>query len=459
VRLPSKVGNNSPVFYSIPSLTERSNQLGYKYLKNKAFINADSRYFGDTIQKFINYNFDSFRFLNIIPHIHGNGKQATISFSSGKFIGAIPLRSPINGMQIGDFIVKPRFTSEVEDLFAYGELISLLENDISPEYMHSLPLKSRNSVKPPLYIQASKFIQELYKTLLSTEWVKFLNRVNLIKEPKGEIYWKRYIEKDYDPQQKLIFPCRENYLSQQHKEFFEIMFVYSLARNTLLSPSTPLQIRVQLDQIIRTLDMKIGNYERKETREINIHQFDFPAIKTLKQQANSILANNYQEITAWKIDLELLFERFTQYVFRSVCRDLNLKQVANHHIYRASFNSPDWSLRYLEPDLILINDELSIVVDAKYKSHFFNLNQNSENLHEEHRRDLHQVLAYSSFLPTKKKYAMICFPFSKYMVKTLDYTSDLLRSRAKIFLFGIPMNPLEVPQIASNIRREIEHLF
>lgn len=439
------------IFYELPCLSEWSKPLDFKYLKRTGFGNADQRYFGDVLQKFTLYNQDLFAFLNVKPHISGNGKQATINFSSGNFIGAIPLRSPINGLQIGDFVVKPRFTSYKDDLFSYGELISLLESEISPEFTYSQKLKSQNSVKPPIYIQASKFIQLLYRTLFSTEWVKFQNRLNLLKEPKGEIYWNRYIEKEYDPKFKLVFPCRENYLSQQHKEFYEIVYVYSLARKEILSVFTPIKIRVQLDQLIRTIDTKLADFDRSATQSIQIHQFDFPIIKNLKSQANLFLSSSSKDITAWKIDLAVLFERFIQYIFSLVTSDLNLKQINNHHIYRSGYNPPYWSLRYLEPDLIVQGNRYSIIVDAKYKSHYFNLNKNTDFLVDEHRHDLHQIISYSAFIPNQEKYMMICYPFSTFLTRRMDYQSDIFGTRIHLFLLGIPMDVAELPLIKKQL--------
>jgi 5-methylcytosine-specific restriction endonuclease McrBC regulatory subunit McrC len=46
-----------------------------------------------------------------------------------------------------------------------------------------------------------------------------------------------------------------------------------------------------------------------------------------------------------------------------------------------------WSLSYLEPDIVIMKNELEIIVDAKYKSHLFNLKGATEELKEEHRKD------------------------------------------------------------------------
>ena len=446
------------IFFEIPSLTEHSRLLDSQSLIKTSFQGADRRFFGETLQKFIIYNKDNFDFLSIKPWIFGSGKNSSISFSSDRYIGAIPLRSPVNGKQIGDFLVKPRFTSTNDDLFSYGKLITLLETSISPEFKYSLPLKSKNAVKPPLYIQAGRFIQTLFQALQSHEWLKFQNRLSYLNEPKSEINWKRYIEKENDPNQKLIFPCKENYLSQYHKEFFEIVFTYFLARNEISNPETPIQIQVQLRQQIKTLDIKLSGIPKIETNQIQVYQFDFPIIKQLKIDANDLLSAKRKEITAWRIDIANLFERYVQYIFSLVSLETRFKQINNHHINRHGNNLPDWSLKYLEPDLILLNDQFSIIVDAKYKSHFFNLHQSSEFLSEEHRKDLHQILAYSSFISNQRKLLILCYPYLKFDYRIINYRTYLLGNSARIILMGLPIDVSEIRNIKDCILELVMNL-
>lgn len=449
------INNNlsNTIFLELPSLTEHSKQLDSQALSKSYFQGVDKRYFSEYLQKFIIYNKDFFDFLLVRPWIVGSGKNSSIGFSTDRYIGAIPLRSPINGLQIGDFIVKPRFTSINNDLFSYGQIITLLESSITPDFRHSLPLKSKNSVRPPLYIQSATFIQTLFSALRSHDWVKFENRLSMLMEPKSEINWKKYIERENDPNNRLIFPCRENYLSQYHNEFFNIVYSYFIARNEIIKPETPLQIRAQLESQIQNLDLKLGKFPKLDTAHIQIHQFDFPIIKLLKEQANVLLSNNSKEITAWRIDLSTLFEKFVQHIFFLASQEMQTRQINNHHIMRSGRSLPDWSLKYLEPDLILLNDQITIVIDAKYKAHYYNLNHNSEYLSEEHRKDLHQILAYSSFIPGREKYVILCYPYSKFSYKRLAYQSNLLGTQAKIILMGISMDVTQIQNTKEQIIR------
>ena len=94
-------------------------------------------------------------------------------FRSSSFIGTIPLRASDTGKQIGDFVVMPRFTGR--DRFEdYIEILNLLGKEISPEVIDSLPLASGKNFRPPLYLEAVKFIASL-EAVLSRPWRKFDN--------------------------------------------------------------------------------------------------------------------------------------------------------------------------------------------------------------------------------------------------------------------------------------------
>ena len=58
------------VFCEIPCLTEQSKQLGGIALQKKWFKNADKRFIGQFLHKFVNYNSEQFKFLGVQPYIN-----------------------------------------------------------------------------------------------------------------------------------------------------------------------------------------------------------------------------------------------------------------------------------------------------------------------------------------------------------------------------------------------------
>ena len=455
---------NSPehVFFEIPCLTERSQSISGLFLAKKWFRNADRRYLSESLQKFIDYNRDLFDFLGVTPHIEGSGKDVSLNFRSDRFIGVIPLKSPDNGKQIGDFVVRPRYTSANDQFSEYVEIVNLLESEILPEFKHSIPLLSHNNLKPPVYLEAMKFVK-LLKKAIKINWRKFQTTTKVYIYPKSQVDWKEYVEKEFDPSRRLLFPCHDNILSKLHSEFFELKYVYSIAKSEINSFRTPQDIKSQFQDVFAYLDSSLYDFSEKSTNELHVHYSDPVIIKELKKQGNKILKRNFEEITAWRIDFSLLFEKYVQYIFGQISSEIGATQLNNYKIRRYSSVNPPWSLSYLEPDIILMKNELEIIIDAKYKSHLFNLKGTTEELKEEHRKDLHQLLAYTTFSRNENKIGILCYPFSEHFLLELDYISTFSNVGSKIFLVGVPMQKSKINDfkklIIENISKvEVESL-
>jgi hypothetical protein len=249
------------IFLEVPCFTEESKSISGLFLAKKWFKKADKRYLTEYLQKFIDLNRDSFDFLQITPKIEGSGKGVSLSFKSDRLIGAIPLRSPDTGKQIGDFVVKPRYTSAMDQFSEYVEIVSLLKTEIFPEFEHSIPLLSHSNMKPPLYLEAINFVN-LFEKAVKTKWNKFQTIKRIYKYPKSQVDWKAYIEKEFDPAKKLLFPCNDNILSKFHSEFFELKYVYSIAKREITSFKTPLSIKYQFRDVLTYLDSALTSFQK-----------------------------------------------------------------------------------------------------------------------------------------------------------------------------------------------------
>lgn len=58
------------------------------------------------MQRFIELNGRNLDFLDINVSIESDGLRPTLKLTSSKYIGAIPVRSPMNGKIVGDLTVK-----------------------------------------------------------------------------------------------------------------------------------------------------------------------------------------------------------------------------------------------------------------------------------------------------------------------------------------------------------------
>jgi 5-methylcytosine-specific restriction endonuclease McrBC regulatory subunit McrC len=73
------------------------------------------------------------------------------------------------------------------------------------------------------------------------------------------------------------------------------------------------------------------------------------------------------------------------------------------------------SLKELVPDIVVEAGDTVVIIDAKYKAHFEEMDdarwrEIAEEIQEEHRRDLHQILAYCAAYDAPRVVAKLVYP-------------------------------------------------
>lgn len=425
------------VFCEIPCLTERSKQLKGIALQKKWFKSADKRIIGQYLQKFIDYNSTLFNFLGVQPYIIGTDQNTSIAFRSSEFIGTIPLRASDTGKQIGDFVVMPRFTGH--DRFEdYIEILNLLGTEISPQTIDSLPLASGKNFRPPLYLEAVKFISSL-ELLIKKSWRKFDNVEKKSNQPTGQINWNKYMTSHYKVENRLNFSIQKNILSEFHKEYAEVRYVYNICKNELLSSNTPQRIKSKIRIRLDFIDEKLYFHKPVATGKIIIKASDSPTIKSCKEQANKILNFNLVDSTGWRVDFSDVFEKFTQHIFKEVAKETGGKLFTNFKFHSRTSKHYSWELKHIEPDAIYQKDNFLVFIDAKYKSNLYNKFDNSETLKDDHRHDLHQIMAYSSFSKTVYKYGFLCYPSNHLELKSITFKNGINVVKNTVLVLGLPL--------------------
>lgn len=425
------------VFCEVPCLTEQSKHLSGITLQKKWFKSADKRIIGQYLQKFIDYNSSQFEFIGVQPFIIGSDQNTSLTFRSSSFIGTIPLRASDTGKQIGDFVVMPRFTGR--DRFEdYIEILNLLGTEISPEVIDSLPLVSGKNFRPPLYLEAVKFIASL-EALLTRPWRKFDNIEKISSQPAGQINWNKYINNEYKIENRLKFPTRKNILSEFHSEFAELRYVFDICKNELLSSNTPQRIKNTIRVKLSFIEERLYHHQAKATNNIVIKSSDSPTVKICKEQANKILNFNLVDSTAWRVDFSDVFEKFVQYIFKAFAKETGGKLFANFKFHSRNSKHYSWELKHIEPDAIYQKVNLLVFIDAKYKSNLYNKFHNSETLKDDHRYDLHQIMAYTSFSKTDLKYGILCYPSDQLELNTIKYKNGINEVTNTVLIMGIPL--------------------
>jgi 5-methylcytosine-specific restriction endonuclease McrBC regulatory subunit McrC len=109
------------------------------------------------------------------------------------------------------------------------------------------------------------------------------------------------------------------------------------------------------------------------------------------------------------------------------------------------------SLGHLIPDIVVVRGRTVWIVDAKYKSHFAEIDENgwrrmADDIRDSHRADLHQVLAYTSLFEADEITATLAYPLRQdtwmaLKARGLDRsTADVYRGtrHIKLELLGLP---------------------
>ena len=157
----------------------------------------------------------------------------------------------------------------------------------------------------------------------------------------------------------------------------------------------------------------------------------------------------------WRVDFLSIFEKYIQYIFTKICNETNWQFKNNYKLNQITErNFPFWNLKYLEPDMILHREDDLIIVDAKYKSHLYNLYSDTEYLREEHRSDLHQIAAYCAFEKKKNKMGILCYPSSSFFSKEIIYKNRINDVNILIYLFGVPITASDFQNVYSKLKEK-----
>lgn len=403
------------------------------------------RHMEPVMQRFIDLNRRNLDFMGISVSIETIDGKPTLQLTTSKFIGAIPLLSPMNGKVAGDLIVAGRFGENA------GEIISLLDNSIRPEYSSEFRLALDSQMTPPIFIECCKYIDK-YLEADKYKWRKFTNVIKRQHQPSSSTLWEEYaLRTAKNPLDFNTFKNKCNTLTCDHEEWRLLNYVLTLAIEELSSHNVPIKVRAAFSVKINSLQQKLRDRSISQTDNIKERMSDPLVIKQLKSLANKILKNKSGENLAWRMDYAEFFERYVQYLFAEVARKKGANTINNPHYGIRIANRPSWALNYLEPDLIVSKASEQFIVDAKYKSHIFNWNDSSDELKDTFRHDLHQILAYCSFNKMINKRAILVYPFSDFVLHKMKAVSSITNSENTIQLIGIPIDKSRIEDVKDKL--------
>jgi 5-methylcytosine-specific restriction endonuclease McrBC regulatory subunit McrC len=121
----------------------------------------------------------------------------------------------------------------------------------------------------------------------------------------------------------------------------------------------------------------------------------------------------------WRMPMEQFFEAWLEVVFHNVAREIGAQVRTGRK--RETVHAMHWEPSYvgaqnsLIPDLWLDCGATTVIVDAKYKRHWEELEDANprsldEAIRERHRHDIFQVLAYANLARTARVVVCLAYP-------------------------------------------------
>ncbi|SEF62023.1 McrBC 5-methylcytosine restriction system component [Butyrivibrio sp. Su6] len=414
-----------------------------KEVRDKRNLEAD-------LQKMIMLNQEAFKFLDIRIQTFGSGSNLSVSFVSSKYVGAIPIKMPYDGIAHKDFQVYPRFTTGNDTFFTLTNIINELDFVVEPEYETNMQLNLPYQLNAPMYNDALQYIY-LFKRVVKYKWRRFNAIETILPYPVSGTHWDDYAMKSSNPNNSLLFPCNRNVLAMNHKEWQELVYVLNLAKNIITSSSAPGNIRYKFQSYYKSVENSVRSIIPRPVKKVFIHAGDPICVKELKEQANRILQMESSNSMAWRIDMSMLFERYAQYVFGNSVKQLAGKMLSNSKISGKGAHMK-WGVKYLEPDMIALFQDKTVFADAKYKANMYSVGTDVTILKETYRHDLHQILAYCSFEPQRDKTGYILYPSDRFTHYEVTYKSHLDDVSNKVVLCGIPFDAERITETIFEIK-------
>jgi hypothetical protein len=374
-------------------------------------------------EQFIQQNSPIFQLLQVDVHRDYDGADVLMNIESHGAVGAVPLRSPLTGRHDFGLVVQPRFPWA-----GIGPMLAEMGWLISPSPL-KLPLLKRSGRRVPVWV-LSFMVLARFKALLDRLDRRFEVTTETRPAPKGRIEWTQYATRQMPRGDFLSVPCtfhdlRDDRLLKGAIRFAVEKQLRSLETqcgqgafvHRLIAFADSLLLRVREVSTRRPGSGEVQSWFRRPMRT-EVFFEGLQAIDWTVEERGLAGVSDLEGIP-WTMPMEQFFEAWVETVMRAVSqRAGGLLKVGRR---RETVSALSWqppyvgSQRSLIPDLILEMDDVAVIVDAKYKRHWEELQEHGwrgqdDDFREQHRADLLQILAYANLVPTKQVVCCLVYP-------------------------------------------------
>ena len=411
-------------------------------------------------RQLLNQNKGILRDFGVLGSVDYDGTSVNIRFKASGQVGALPLLSPTSGRPDYGLIIKPRFGWQ-----GLGPMLGSMGWKILPTPL-KLPLLPRSDRKIPPWVISATILLRI-KSLLALLERKFEFVEADLRAPRGQINWPRYAEAKMPRGNFLSLPCKFPDLRDDRELKAAIHFTLRKQLSSLQSQRSAGIVVLQLLSLCHSLISKVQ---------------DVPPLQPTQHRRNNWMWNNYttdvfkegiQAIDwtiderglaglgdlqglSWLLPMDIFFEAWVETVVSQLAKRAGgtVRSGRQRETVTPISWSPPYlgSQKYLLPDIILEKENETVIFDAKYKSHWEEINRDGwsgleKELQERHRDDLLQVLAYSTVSESKRVVCCLAYPcrlqtWHSLLERDRPYHKASVRSgsrRVDLILTAIPM--------------------
>ncbi len=392
---------------------------------------------------FINYNADIFDRYNITVKTYFDRREVLFAMETHDIIGAFPLRSPTSGMWKHFMLIHPR-----QGWDAFGVMLSSMGMKQVPT-LEPLPIYPQSSRDIPAWVIASIVISRL-EDLFKDMARRFHSAREYLSTPKGRVDWSEYITKQLPRMRDLEIPCDVSIIQDQKELKSYIRFTLKRLEESLLNARSAAPVVQHLLARIGRLMLLVSDVMpvRPPVGGLNPVLFGkatptmrfkdgLQAIEWTNEERGFAGDNEFSGM-AWRLNVNDFFEAYVETVAEHVAL-LTGGVLKVGRRYQTSIeinweNDPGIAQRHLRPDFIIERDDETIILDAKYKGYWHQLDihmwsrgasQRMEIARDSFRDDILQVLAYSTCFSTDKIKVCLVYPCSKAEYDSLTESGKL----------------------------------
>jgi hypothetical protein len=354
-----------------------------------------------------------------------DGKNLNIVIRSGSAVGAIPLFSPSTARLDYGLVIQPRFQWS-----GIGPMLGEMGWKVSPVPLR-MPLLRRSERRVPPWVLSLMILARL-KALLDSLDRRFETVSEIRTAPRGTIRWGEYATRSLATAHPFSVPCTFPDLRDDRTLKGAIRHALEKQLRSLETQREYGAYVHRLMELCQQLLRKVGSvslYIPTETtfaawlrRPMRVENFldGIQAIEWTVEERGLAGLSDLEGIP-WTMPMDQFFEAWVETVFCGVARSTGAQLKTGRR--RETPHALNWDPPYLGsqkslvPDLILEWESATLIVDAKYKRHWEEIQERpwfevEEQLREQHRNDLLQVLAYASLARTRTVIACLVYPCS-----------------------------------------------